>query len=79
MDISKINYLGGLISKVCSWLPCTDMTIKSLAAELKVAFETISWHMVLTENMISAVSLKWNNLIKAYVGKIETETCFQAG
>lgn len=62
---------------ICSWLPCIDMTIKSPAAEMKVSCETISWYMVLTENMTFAVSVKLNNLKKAYVGKIETETCLR--
>lgn len=50
------------MNKIYAWFPCIDLTIKSLAAELKVLCERIIWHMVLTENMTFTVSLKWYSL-----------------
>lgn len=50
------------MNKIYAWFPCIDLTIKSLAAELKVLCERIGWYMVLTENMTFTVSLKWYSL-----------------
>lgn len=50
------------MNKVCAWFPCIDLTIKSLAAELKVLWERIRWYMVLTKTMTFTVTLKWYSL-----------------
>lgn len=64
VEVSKINYLGDFINRVCAWFPHIDLTIKSPAAELKVLCERIRWSMVLTENLTFTVSLKWYSLKK---------------
>lgn len=56
MDTSKIKYLRAFINKIYASFPHIDLTIKLLAAELKVLCERISWYIVLTEDMMFAVS-----------------------
>lgn len=47
------------MNKVYAWFPFIDLTVKSLAAELKVLWVQIRWYKVLTEAVTFTVSLKW--------------------
>lgn len=71
-----MNYFGGLPNISCACFPYVDLTIKSLAAELKGFCERVSWHMGSNENMKFSFSLKWYSLIKL-MWKIDIEMCWR--
>lgn len=69
----KLNMLEPFPTKPVPGFPYVDLTVKSLAAELKGFCERVSWHMGSNENVKFSCSPKWYSLIKLMWGRLRLQ------